>query len=461
MRERMSHATDGELHAYLDGALGSIDRVRADRLRIHLEGCSDCTARLEDARALRARASQILADAEPGSAEVPPFEAILERRAWEVGPREAEASRGGDGSPLIPIRRARPPLAWAASVAVALGAGWLGHAMWTGTRIEDTAGVPVAQGPAVAGEAEGARSRERASNLDLAEGASGRLSSEAREPTPAGSLERLADELPDDAPAGSGARADREEQTRLETRAVEPAERQEETARPAASELRAPPGRLEEPSATGVVRRAANREDRAPEGEPVPEPTGPPAEGNEALRDLRKTDQDTLVAVRLQDDATVVGRDAEAGRRRPADARGEFLAADRAFGARLLGGDLSWLPVSHADAEHWIDGPVLEVPGLDSARLAISTLGEVRLVRSVQTLPGGETLELIQETLPTDEAVQARDAIAATPAAPPGFEADYARASGPVLVVERDGFRITARAQVAADSLAILLSRLR
>jgi hypothetical protein len=485
----MSHGTDGELHAYLDGALGSIDPVRADRLKIHLEGCSDCTTRLEDARVLRARAGEILADAQPEFVEIPPFEAILERRAKGAVSSGTDAPGAGDGSTPIPFRRSRPPLAWAASVAVALGAGWLGHALLSGTRVGDMAGSPMAQAPAVTG-ARGPESAEAptpAANFGLVEGEVGDVASEAQELAAAGSLDRLTvTERSDDAPGTSGRQADPREQDHLENRAVEPAdELDEDAARVSVSELVAV-------VPTGVARGGGERENQPPPARPAPDaaerraeqPAEQPAEepqpspeaaqarerraaeageGNETLRNVQKAAQDAEAAQDAQIELAETGVDArdEEARRRFADARGEYFRDELTLDARLVGGQLSWLPVSRAHAEHWIGGPVLDVPGLAPATLAISTLGEARLVRAVQTLPGGETLELIQEALATDEAVQLREAPGAAPAAPPGFEADFARAPGSRLVIERDGFRITAHAQVAVDSLRILLSRLR
>ena len=189
LRERMSHATDGELHAYLDGALNSVDPHRADRLRLHLARCSDCTARLEDARALHERVREILAEAEPGSPEVPPFETILERQANSVsGPAEVDDAEAKGSPTPIPRRRSRPPLAWAASVAVALGAGWLAHATWSGVGVDDTAGIPSTQSPAAATGARGSQSgesRARVADLGLAGEDEGRPSSEPREPVSA------------------------------------------------------------------------------------------------------------------------------------------------------------------------------------------------------------------------------------------------------------------------------------
>jgi hypothetical protein len=136
----MSHANDGDLHAYLDGALASSDPERSERLAAHLEGCPDCRVRLEDARALRSQAAEILESAEIGSVRPPPFEEILERAETPEGPpfHASDSTRRS-------ARWSRPPLAWAASVAIALGAGWLGHSVWTGTLMSDFEAQPLEQ----------------------------------------------------------------------------------------------------------------------------------------------------------------------------------------------------------------------------------------------------------------------------------------------------------------------------
>lgn len=111
----MPHATEGELHAWLDGALSAIDPEAPERLSAHLERCPDCRARLERERSIRDRSAELMGAAWPDSAAPPPFEAVA-RRAGD------DAGRGERG----------PRLAWAASVVVALAAGWMGHALLRG-----------------------------------------------------------------------------------------------------------------------------------------------------------------------------------------------------------------------------------------------------------------------------------------------------------------------------------------
>jgi hypothetical protein len=99
--DSMSHADEGTLHAYLDGELPSVERGALDS---HLAQCAACRARLADERALLERASALLGSTRPTERPVPPFDQVQRapRRPWYM-------------------RR----LAWAASLVVAVGFGYL------------------------------------------------------------------------------------------------------------------------------------------------------------------------------------------------------------------------------------------------------------------------------------------------------------------------------------------------
>lgn len=106
----MSHVDEGTLHAYLDHG----DRPMGDRREVedHLATCAHCRQRLDDARSLRERAAAILEASGPPAVPVPPFDSVL-ARAGGRAPR-----------PVVSVRRLRA-LGWAASIALAVGVGWM------------------------------------------------------------------------------------------------------------------------------------------------------------------------------------------------------------------------------------------------------------------------------------------------------------------------------------------------
>ncbi len=97
----MSHVDEGTLHAYLDGALPPGERSQVDA---HLAECPACRDRLAEARALIARADALLALALPAERSAPPLHELRRRPMWW---------------------RVRWPVAWAATVTLAIGLGWM------------------------------------------------------------------------------------------------------------------------------------------------------------------------------------------------------------------------------------------------------------------------------------------------------------------------------------------------
>lgn len=106
----MSHVDEGALHAYLDGALDEYPVAEAERIRTHLDRCAECAERLEVERRIRADAHAMLGMAAP-DVELPTFE---ELRAYVDRTHE-------ERSAMARLHR----LGWAASVVLAIGAGWM------------------------------------------------------------------------------------------------------------------------------------------------------------------------------------------------------------------------------------------------------------------------------------------------------------------------------------------------
>jgi len=96
----MSHVDDGTLHAYLDGELTPVERERVDA---HLRTCPACLARLDEERSLIERSSRLLGRAVPPERTLLPLQELRQPRlTW----------------------RLRRPLAWAATIVLAVGVGW-------------------------------------------------------------------------------------------------------------------------------------------------------------------------------------------------------------------------------------------------------------------------------------------------------------------------------------------------
>jgi hypothetical protein len=107
----MSHVDEGNLHAYLDGALAADDPQRV-YLESHFADCAECRTRLEQERTLRERASQVLRQMAPDAVRVEPFESML-------AARRARAAATGNG----PVRTGISPERSAQPAAAASGAG--------------------------------------------------------------------------------------------------------------------------------------------------------------------------------------------------------------------------------------------------------------------------------------------------------------------------------------------------
>lgn len=141
----MPHVDDGILHAYLDGALGALadagalpNGAAAADIEAHFRACADCRARLEAERDVRERAGLVLRDAALPAVDMPPFDHIAARA-------------GGLSSPYAKRRRRSSlPLAWAASLILALGAGLIAGVL---LRQDERAPDAAAGEPAPAGGA--------------------------------------------------------------------------------------------------------------------------------------------------------------------------------------------------------------------------------------------------------------------------------------------------------------------
>ena len=193
----MSHVDDGTLHAYLDGELSPAE---VQGVEAHLAQCPACRGRLDEERALITRAGELLALAGPPDRGLPPF-------------------RVGDVKPATRLWwKVRLPLAWAATLVLALGIGtYLGS------------GVEQRQQPETAADAEPARPQALESPLS-----SERARRESRVKL------RGAARTPPAAPAAPGPAARRETDGFVQERKAQVAVIPRDTALSAATPARAP-----------------------------------------------------------------------------------------------------------------------------------------------------------------------------------------------------------------------------
>ena len=107
----MWHADEGALHVYLDGALDELPSGQGAAIREHIATCPECAARVEQEQRIREQAIGILSGPLLPQVELPPFEELRLRAEATSPPKVSTGSR---------LHR----MGWAASVVLAIGAGW-------------------------------------------------------------------------------------------------------------------------------------------------------------------------------------------------------------------------------------------------------------------------------------------------------------------------------------------------
>ncbi len=262
----MSHVDEGTLHAYLDGALEAVcSGPEAASVREHLASCPECAARLEEERKIRGDAMAILATADPGPIDPPALEDL---RAMAHARRKDTSSGGGSVSYMRQV-------AWAASIVVALGAGWSARQL----SLPNGGSQPVLRMPAVgtetSGDASGNRSGGAADVAEAPEMVAGELETDRLD---ASTREQVLEDdrttgeaiLPATPPDGDAAAT-------AQKVAEEPADRRAAEAERARADLvmtdEARGLQATLPSATSEVAAATGRaetEEQAPGGAPAP-----------------------------------------------------------------------------------------------------------------------------------------------------------------------------------------------
>lgn len=133
----MQHLDDGTLHAWLDRDRSGLTAAQSAEIAAHLGVCPACAGRMDEARGLAGRSAAILAGAAPSV--VPPAFSEIQARAAGVG-----------GAAPTPRQRPWLSLGWAASIALALGLGWLGRGLVPGGEAAIESGAPGAGGARLA-----------------------------------------------------------------------------------------------------------------------------------------------------------------------------------------------------------------------------------------------------------------------------------------------------------------------
>lgn len=391
----MSHVTDGALHAYLDGACDERERRE---IEAHLEACGSCRARRDEAAAVSQRASDLLSELEPLSPEAP---------AWREIEARAAARRGSTA------RRSRlRPLAWAASIVIAFGLGWMSQSLMFMARSPadmPSASAPAPRIPAPERDAvQAGRTAEQGIEEEAYTDRVGRSVGDQR-------LDDLAREAVADAARPRPAALQKAAETETEERA----------------------SGVAEGAATDPERRDAPRQRAA---EPRPEAAAaPPAEKTEIVQNRRR------------DLAAPFAREA-------AEEPSDVLAARRAALPVTVTEEVSpaeFLPVQPAEAAVWLGAPLVTLPELDLQRVEVgpgtrvdgATAG-LPLVRMTYLDAAGHEIVLLQQRIGS-EAEGEGDL--------PAFRIDPDGATS--YRWRRDGYWLALQAALSSDSLRSLADR--
>lgn len=406
----MSHLTDGQIHAYLDGSVEALDGATLVEARSHIADCDDCSARLEAARLVRDEAVSLLGTAVPSSFSPPPFEELERRAAREDSDTASEtrtgrSSVGGRNAASGRLFRRPGSLAWAASLTVALTAGWLARG---------TVGTGMVDRPAVVAPSESIALQDKQevrlfSADSLSELKEGRNAQAAREPEFYAATEAELEE--DGADRWRGYRAAMDE--------VAPETAGEETA-------------------------------------PADDRPAPVAEEIDARR-LEMGNREQVAQPEPQREAAKMARRDLAGRP-PAD-------------LGVIEGPADWQPVRREQAEALLGGALKTVEGLPVLSVYARAAGAPPEVWTAQQLASGHQLNLRQTPLGEDRFgdleegrnanerdESATDPISEMEARPQQRQQAYYETLESLVL---DGFLIEARAPLSPDSLRVLLSRLR
>ncbi len=434
----MQHLDDGTLQAWLDGPRSGLSQEDRGEIERHLSTCEACTRRLEALDELSRRVETLFSGPDVASEPVPAYEAVVAR---------AERHRATHRP-----RSRWTAAAWAASVAAAVGVGWLANGLHRGradlSRAAEKAGPtdssatasvvvaakPVTDTPVQAAPAAAAAVPSSSETRTVAS-AKPTPDSAAHVPAAAGAP------APTPAPAPAFAELAARAKTRPDTTAAVVRGRvMDESGRPlqAAQVVVAGTGVGAFTQRDGTFELSLDRMPRDSAGREVTLEAKSigyrQATRSLAMRGGEVASADFRLApqtVALQE-LTVTGAAAPAA---PVDAARRGLVAPKSGSPGQ-----SWRSVGRANAEAAAGFVLLTVPDLRVVRIEVGTAVGMPVVRVVQDLAGGGHLELIE----------ARDAVHVEPSG-----------GGAQVSVRRGDVAIVASAPLTTEALTALLDRLR
>jgi hypothetical protein len=423
----MSHVDEGLLHAYLDGAF-PLGHAQGEEIEAHLAVCVDCRALLEEARALKDRSQMVLRHAAPPDVRIPPFEELRARRGDAVA--QGSSTKRGWFPP--------PRLAWAASLVLALGAGWMANDLVRNSASVASEGYQVEtlsaeqdespRSPAADVSSAGTRVR------DLEQ-------SPTQPPAPTSLQERVESEaLRENIAGGEGTRSAQAELPAGRLLTVQAEEK--EAAAKAVDSLVARRSLLEQSrDASNALRmQAAGRAAEAP----------PPASSPPPIRSANEVIQ-------------------------PAESRKVALGAASSDAIVLLLNDYiavsttaSWQAETPATARGRVGQELASLEGLDAHAMEVARVETRDLVRSLYRIDGGTTVELIQRATPALADARARQDAAEASMSTGGAvmlsgleERSTLFRSQAVVALQRPGLVLLLKGPIPQDSLVALATRVR
>ena len=212
-------------------------------------------------------------------------------------------------------------------------------------------------------------------------------------------------------------------------------------------------GRAEQAAGAAVEAEEQAVDSRLAQGRVATAPAAAPAAQRQVPADelARAAERRLVDSTRLQ---VAAERVQARGAREPEVAGGVFAPVSGLANAP------GWTEVSRPQAEQHLGRQILVVEGLDVTSISISSEAPDAIVRVVQLLPSGDSLEIVQR--PSAELDRLADVVVAERRdAPLEKKAAADESDVSSVVTTRGNLLIEMRGKLSSDSLEVLLSRLR